>query len=85
MLAQVLLIFVAAVVLDVLVTYYTKSVAHGQPVRAAIFSGLVTLANLGLLSAVLSTAETMGAAGAVAMASGAAVGTLVGVRGKRPA
>lgn len=80
MLFQVILIFSAGVLLDVLVTKYTRCVAAGQPKTAAALSGLITLANLIIWGTVIQHGQDLGLYGAFAAAGGSSVGTLLGFR-----
>lgn len=75
---QVLLIFVAAISVDWLTTRYTRCVVSGQRLHAALLSGIIALANLGIWSSILSNVESFGVYGAFALAGGASVGTLLG-------
>jgi hypothetical protein len=82
LLSKVILIFIGGVLLDWLGTRYTRSIAAGQRGPAALLSGMITLTNLALWSTILRHAESTGIYGAVAMAGGASVGTLLGFRHK---
>jgi hypothetical protein len=80
MLFQVVSIFLGGILLDWLVTKYTRSVAHGRPKTAALLSGLITLANIAVWGTIIHHAETLGVYGAFAAASGSSVGTLLGFK-----
>jgi hypothetical protein len=74
---KILLIFLGGVLLDLLTTRYMRSIASGHRFTAALLSGVITLANFALWGSILHQAEMMGLAGAMAMAGGASVGTLL--------
>jgi hypothetical protein len=80
MLFEVIFIFLGAILLDLLVTKYTRCVASGRPKAAALLSGLITLANVLLWGTIFRHAESLGLFGAFAMAGGSTVGTLIGVK-----
>jgi hypothetical protein len=82
MLWQLFIIFVGGIFVDLLVTKYTRSVATGRPKTAAALSGIITLANVGIWGTIIHEAETLGVYGAISMALGASVGTLLGFKQK---
>jgi hypothetical protein len=82
MLWKLFVIFVGGVVVDLLVTKYTRSVATGRPKTAAALSGIITLANIGIWGTIIHEAETLGVYGAISMALGASIGTLLGFKEK---
>ncbi len=80
MLFEVICIFFGGIILDLLVTKYTRCVASGRPKSAALLSGLITLANLLIWGTIFHHAQDLGLFGAVAMAGGSSVGTLIGFK-----
>jgi hypothetical protein len=84
MIWQLFGIFVGGIVVDLLVTKYTRSVATGRPKTAAALSGIITLVNIGIWGTIFHGAETLGVYGAIAMALGASVGTLLGFKQHLP-
>lgn len=78
MLWKIVVIFVGGVVIDLLVTKYTRCVAGGRPKSAALLSGAITLSNLLIWGTIIQHAETLGLYGAFAMAGGSTIGTLLG-------
>ena len=80
MILKLIMIFFGGVVVDILITKYTRAIGQGRPTVAALLSGLITLGNLVIWGTILHEAETLGIPGALAMASGAAVGTFLGFR-----
>ena len=80
MLSKVIVIFLGGIFLDLLSTRYTRSVACGQRGTAALLSGVITLANLGIWGSIFQHAETLGIYGAIAMAGGSSIGTLLGFK-----
>lgn len=82
MLWKLVVIFVAGVVIDLMITKYTRSVASNRPKTAAALSGIITLANIGVWGTIIHEAETLGVWGAIAMAVGASIGTLLGFKTK---
>ncbi|MBK8014905.1 MAG: hypothetical protein IPK13_26610 [Deltaproteobacteria bacterium] len=79
MLGTLLIIFAGGLVIDLLQTRYVASIAKGDRLRAAVMSGFITFGSLVLWGTLLQRAETLGLAGAGALALGAALGTLIGV------
>jgi len=71
---KVCMIFAAGVVVDMLVTRYTRAVAERKPALAATMSGVLALVNLCALGLVLSWA-TNGIMPILAYAGGNWVGT----------
>ena len=78
MVLQVMLIFLAAITVDWLTTRYTRYVVSGHRGHAAILSGVIALANLGIWGTILHNVESFGFYGAFALAGGSSVGTLLG-------
>jgi hypothetical protein len=82
MLWKLIVIFLGGVFVDLLVTKYTVCVAAGRPKSSAALSGIITLANIGIWGTIIHEAETLGYYGAICMALGASVGTLLGFKQK---
>jgi Na+-driven multidrug efflux pump len=82
MLWKLFVIFLGGVVVDLLVTKYTVCVAQHRPKTAAALSGIITLTNIGIWGTIIHEAETLGVYGAISMAIGASVGTLLGFKQK---
>ncbi|MGQ9694528.1 MAG: hypothetical protein ACUVWV_07275 [Thermodesulfobacteriota bacterium] len=80
MLAQLILIFLAGILVDLLATRYTSAVAEKKLWSATIFSGLITLTNFVLLTLLLKESATEGMFNIMAFAGGNAVGTYIGLK-----
>jgi hypothetical protein len=78
MLWKFVAIFLGGIVIDLLVTKYTRSVAVGERATAAALSGLITLINVAVLGVIAQHMETFGLYGALAFAGGSSLGTLLG-------
>lgn len=78
MLTRLVLIFLAGLVLDWLVTKYTRSVARGRRGTAVFLSGVITLVNMGLIVWVLR--GDGGLYSVLAFAGGNSLGTFVAMR-----
>ena len=74
------LVFIAGVLVDTLVTWYTRAVADRRPFVAATTSGVLALVNLCVLGLIFAWAEERGFASIVAYAGGNWVGTYVTVK-----
>ncbi len=77
MVMQLILLFFAGIVVDLLVTRYTKSVAEKKIWSATLLSGTITFANYALLSVILSEGSIDCILDIVAYAGGNTVGTYV--------
>ncbi len=82
MLLKILLIFLAGILADALVTWYTRAVTERRPLRAATMSGALALLNMLVIGVVMAWAEDKGMATILAFAGGNWVGTYMTV--KRP-
>jgi hypothetical protein len=82
MLLKIVLIFFAGILVDALVTWYTRAVAERKPVFAATMSGALALLNMLVIGMVVAWAEDRGFMSILAFAGGNWVGTYVTV--KRP-
>lgn len=77
MVVQLILLFCAGIVVDLLVTRYTKSVAEKKIWSATFLSGAITCANFFLLSVIISEGSMDCIFDIVAYAGGNTVGTYV--------
>ena len=73
-------IFCGAVVADILHALYTRSVAEGRRMRSAAISAACTLLSVSIWSWVISHVDSHGVVGALVLAGGSSVGTLIGLR-----
>lgn len=80
MLVQLILIFLAGIIVDLLATRYTSAVADKKLWPATIFSGLITLTNFVLLTLILKESASEGMLNIMAYASGNAVGTYLALK-----
>lgn len=77
MMAQLFAFFCAGIIIDLLVTRYTKSVAEQRVWSATVLSGTITFANFFLLSVIIREASLDSIFDIVAYAGGNTVGTYV--------
>jgi hypothetical protein len=77
MIAEILLLFLAGIITDILVTRYTRSVAERRVWSATILSGVITCANFIMLSVIIREGALQSLFGIVAYAGGNTVGTYV--------
>ncbi|HPW68389.1 MAG: hypothetical protein WDA72_13060 [Desulfomonilia bacterium] len=77
MVIQLVLLFFAGIIVDLLVTRYTRSVAEKKIWSATFLSGMITFANYALLSVILSKGSMDCIFDIVAYAGGNTVGTYV--------
>jgi hypothetical protein len=77
MVIQLILLFIAGIVVDLLVTRYTKSVAERKIWSATFLSGTITFANYILLTVILSEGSMNCIFDIMAYAGGNTVGTYV--------
>ena len=80
MIVQIILIFLAGIVIDLLVTRYTRAVAERKIMRASTLSGLVTLANFLLLTIIIKESAMGSAFSIMAFAGGNTLGTYIALR-----
>lgn len=80
MLLKLLIIFFGGLVIDILITKYTRCIAKDRAVSSSLLGGIITLGNLLFWGMIIREAETLGAIGAVVMAFGAGVGTYLGMK-----
>jgi hypothetical protein len=77
MVIQLFMLFCAGIVVDLLVTRYTKSVAEKKIWSATFLSGTITFANFFLLSVIISEGSFNCIFDIMAYAGGNTVGTYV--------
>ncbi len=82
MVIQLITLFCAGIIIDLLVTRYTKSVAEKQIWSATFLSGMITFANFVLLTLIIKESSMNGIFDIVAYAGGNTVGTYVGMMKK---
>ncbi len=80
MILQLILIFLTGVILDLLVTRYTRAVAEKKVGWATALSGFITITNFILLSVILSQSALSGVYNIIAYAGGNTVGTYIALR-----
>jgi len=79
-LLKLLLIFLAGLISDLLVTRYTRAVSEKRPLLAASLSTASTVCNLTFVSLILAWTENSGIAPIAAFAGGSWLGTYVTLR-----
>ncbi|MGC9324182.1 MAG: hypothetical protein ACP5G0_05455 [Desulfomonilia bacterium] len=77
MILQLFLLFCAGIIIDLLVTRYTKSVAERRVMSATALSGMITFANFLLLTVIIKDPSLNCIFDIVAYAGGNTVGTYV--------
>lgn len=77
MILKIILIFASGVIVDLLVTRYTKAVADKKRGWATMLSGLITIVNFGLLTVILKDSATNGIFNILAFAGGNTLGTYI--------
>ncbi len=80
MILQLILLFCAGIVIDLLVTRYTKAIAEKKVWSATFLSGLITFVNFLLLTVIISEASMNGIFNIMAYAGGNTVGTFCALR-----
>ncbi|MGQ9508110.1 MAG: hypothetical protein ACUVTN_01780 [Thermodesulfobacteriota bacterium] len=80
MMTKLIFIFFAGVMIDLLCTRYTRSVAEKKLWNATLLSGLITLTNFVLLSVILSGSVEEGFLNILAYAGGNTVGTYIALK-----
>ena len=75
MILQLFLLFFAGIIIDLLVTYYTKAVASKKVWSATCLSGVITFANFLLLTIIIKESAMNGVFNIMAYAGGNTVGT----------
>ncbi len=80
MITKLLLIFIAGIVIDLLITKYTSDVAEKRIWRATLFSGMITMANFLLLTVILKDSAMDGMFNILAFAGGNSLGTFFAMK-----
>lgn len=80
MIIKIVMIFVAGVVVDLLVTRYTRAVAEKKIGRATLLSGFITVVNFLLLSVILKDSFADGIYSILSFAGGNTLGTYFAMR-----
>lgn len=80
MITKMILIFFAGVIIDLLCTRYTRSVAERRLWAATLLSGLITVTNFVLLSIILQGSLEEGILNILAYAGGNTVGTYIALK-----
>ncbi len=75
MLIKIIMIFMAGVVVDLLVTRYTRAVSERKIGRASLLSGFITIVNFLLLTVILRESFADGVYNILSFAGGNALGT----------
>lgn len=79
---QLITLFCAGIIIDLLVTRYTKSVAEKKIWSATLLSGMITCANFVLLTLIIKESSMNSIFDIMAYAGGNTVGTYVGMMKK---
>jgi hypothetical protein len=77
---EIILIFCAGIIVDLLTTRYTHAVAQKKRWQATILSGSVTLANFALLTVLIRGGAMEGLVNIMAYAGGNTIGTFIALR-----
>lgn len=80
MMTKLILIFFAGVMIDLLCTRYTRSVAEKELWNATLLSGLITLTNFVPLSVILRGNVEEGFLNILAYAGGNTIGTYIALK-----
>ncbi len=80
MIRQLILIFLAGILIDLLTARYTRAIADRKLWPATFLSGLVTLASFLLITVIIKEDSLNSTLSILAYAGGNTVGTYVGVR-----
>lgn len=75
MILQLFLLFLAGIIIDLLVTFYTKAVAQKKVFSATFLSGVITCVNFLLLTIIIKESSMNGVFNIMAYAGGNTVGT----------
>lgn len=81
--SALVIIFLGAVALDILHTRLIRAIAERHLALSAALSGMITFLAVTIWTFVLQRADELGIAGALALALGASVGTLLGFYTRR--
>ncbi len=77
MILQLIMLFFAGIIIDLLVTRYTRAVSEKKIWSATSLSGLITFANFLLITVLVSESSLNGVVNIMAFAGGNTVGTYV--------
>lgn len=80
MLLKITLIFIAGLILDLLVTKYTRFISEKKIAGATILSGIITIVNFVLLTVILNGSSDSGIMNIFAFASGNSLGTFLALK-----
>ncbi len=80
MFKQILLIFVAGIVIDLLAARYTRAIADKKLWSATLLSGLITLSTFLLLTVIIQESAMNSLFNIFAYAGGNTIGTYIGLR-----
>lgn len=80
MLYEIIILFVAGIIIDLLVARYTRAVSEKKIWGATTLSGLITIANFVLLSLLIKDSALNGLCNIVAYAGGNTVGTYIALK-----
>ena len=80
MVSQLILIFLAGILIDLLTARYTRAIADRKLWPATFLSGLVTLASFMLITVIIKEDSLNSALSIFAYAGGNTIGTYVAVR-----
>ena len=80
MITKILLIFIAGLIVDLLVTKYTRFVAEKKIVGATILSGIITIVNFILLTLILKGSSSDDIINIFAFAGGNSLGTFLALK-----
>ena len=80
MITRLFLIFLAGLLVDLLVTKHTKYVVGNRTGLAALYSGLITIANFALLTFIVKEGLESGIFNLLAYAGGKSLGTFLGMK-----
>ncbi len=80
MISQLILIFLAGILIDLLTARYTRAIADRKLWPATFLSGLVTLASFLLITVIIKEDSLNSALCIFAYAGGNTIGTYVGVK-----
>jgi hypothetical protein len=80
MIWEIIIIFLAGIVIDLLVARYTRAVAEKKIWGATTLSGLITVANFVLLTIIIKGSELNGVCNILAYAGGNTLGTYIALK-----
>jgi len=80
MIFNILIIFIAGLIVDLLVAKYTRYIALKESGMAALLSGLITVANFVFLIVILKGSASESLLNILAFAGGGSVGTFLALK-----